>query len=153
MTMRISLLLLIAALALPSGVLAQRRSATGGLNLGVALQTARGDFDDDVFSDGETDPGPGIDLHLGYNFTPRFGLLVAGSGADVDGAGGNSFTLGQADLSGRYIFANNASRFIPYIEAGGGWVFALADEAFRRVLPVGVHPIAKLSELRRLLLA
>ena len=129
MTYRIPLLLLAAILATPNIVLAQRRatSATSGLNLGVAVQTARGDFDDNVFSNGETDPGGGIDLHVGYNFSPRFGLLVVGSGADVDGTDGNSFTLGQAELVGRYIFSNNASRFIPYIEAGGGWVFALAD--------------------------
>lgn len=96
---------------------AQARSTTQGFHLGAGLNGSSIKIDSD-FGGGETESGAGINFGLGYNFTPQFGILLSAAGANISGEDGDDYTLGQADLAGRFSFANPARAFVPYVEVG-----------------------------------
>jgi len=112
-----------------TGVSAQARSTTQGFHLGAALNgsSIKLDLEDeDTGLESEAESGAGITLSAGYNFTPRFGLLINLTGANVEAEGG-SFGLGHGDLAGRFSFANPASALVPYLELGVSSI-ALVEE-------------------------
>ena len=111
-------------------VSAQARSTTQGFHVGAGLNgsSVKLDFEDEETGlAAERENGAGITLAVGYNFTPRFGLLINLSGANIDSEGG-SYGLGHGDLAGRFSFANPASALVPYLELGVSSI-ALVDEA------------------------
>lgn len=90
------------------------RSTTQGFHLGAALNGSSIDYD---VEDAEAESGAGINLTAGYNFTPRLGILLSASGANI-GSDDGDYTLGQADIAARFSFANRARPLVPYVELG-----------------------------------
>lgn len=106
------------ALTTASAAAAQARSSTQGLHLGLALNGSSIQLtDDEVDSDLEAESGSGINLTAGYGFTPQFGILLSVAGASMNDAA-DGYVLGQADVAGRFSFANPSRAFVPYLELG-----------------------------------
>lgn len=104
------------ALTTASAAAAQARSTTQGFHLGLALNGSSIQItDDQAEGDIEAESGSGINLTAGYGFTPQFGILLSVAGARMDDAG---YGLGQADIAGRFSFANPSRAFVPYLEFG-----------------------------------
>jgi hypothetical protein len=92
------------------------RSNTTGLLLGAALSGAAIDSDD---FESEPSSGGGIELQLGWGFSPLFTLLMAGNGAVLDSEDGDDeFVLVHFDLLARFNFRSPGNAFVPYVEGG-----------------------------------
>lgn len=96
------------------------RSSTQGFHIGAgangsSIQLSDDDIEEELTSKRES--GPGISLSAGYNFTPRLGLVLSASGANISSDEGD-YTLAQADLAARYSFAAPSRPFVPYVELG-----------------------------------
>jgi opacity protein-like surface antigen len=125
----------IAALALALGALTaagsahaqQARSATDGLVLGVHLNGSALSIDDF-----ESDPenGGGLALQLGWNFTPRLGVFLAGSAANMEDSEGSDagYVFAAGDLGLRYTFASPARALAPYVDVAFTAISATSDD-------------------------
>lgn len=89
-------------------------SAQPGPFLGAALNTAT--FKAKEFD--RTQSGAGVALSAGYQFSHRFAVIGATSGARIDDPLGESYTLGHLDLLGRYSFLRPGGRATPHASAG-----------------------------------
>ncbi|MBD0319053.1 MAG: outer membrane beta-barrel protein [Gemmatimonadetes bacterium] len=106
------------ALTTATTAAAQARSTTQGLHLGLALNGSSIDLTDSrLEEDIEAESGAGLNFSIGYGFTPQLGILLTAAGANMNDAG-DGYTLGQADIAGRFSFANPSRAFVPYIELG-----------------------------------
>jgi len=96
--------------------------AAQGFYLGTGLGFGVPAWEDDI---DDLDPEVGLDLefvHLGYNFTPRWGIglqwgAVAG---DVDDVDSGVYSQGYFMFSGRYTHDTGNMSLIPYAELGLG---------------------------------
>lgn len=111
---------------------AQDRSSTRGLMLGVHLNAAAIQLDEDEGSDAENGIGGG--LILGFGFSEQLSLFLRGDAAEIsednDTGEDGSFTLVNLDLGGRYTFGSTAAALRPYAElgfSGTGLGFELTD--------------------------
>ena len=103
------------------------RSNTNGLLLGAALSGAS---IDSVDFESEPSNGGGIELQLGWGFTPLFTLLVAGNGAVLEtDESEDEFALVHLDLLARFNFRSPQSAFVPYVEGGISARVAGQDDA------------------------
>lgn len=91
-----------------------QRSTTRGFHVGLGLNGSGMEIG--VGNTPET--GRGASLHVGYNFTPQLGILLTGARAKMDQSDGEPYTLGMADVTGRFTFANPAQALVPYVEIG-----------------------------------
>jgi len=91
------------------------RSNTSGLMLGLAVNGSAISGDD---YSSETESGAGLDLELGWGFTPQFALVADFSGASISSDEIGDYGLGHFDLAARYSFAKSSRALIPYLEAG-----------------------------------
>lgn len=118
------------ALALAAAPLSAQgavRSNTKGLLIGAGF--AWQSITIDEFSE-DSESGMGLDLNLGWGFTPKFAVLFDGSGVSLDDdEGGEDIVLGHFDLLARYSFANAARAFVPYVEGGFGVRVLAQDDA------------------------
>jgi opacity protein-like surface antigen len=106
------------ALATASTAATQARSSTKGLHFGLALNGSSIQLTgDELESDIEPESGSGINLTAGYGFNPQLGILLSVAGASIDDSG-DGYALGQADIAGRFSFANPSRAFVPYVELG-----------------------------------
>ena len=62
--------------------------------------------------------GTGVEVSLGYAFSPRLAVLAATSGARVDDSSGGSYTLGHFDLLARGSLRAPDERLLPHLSAG-----------------------------------
>jgi opacity protein-like surface antigen len=112
----LALSVLFALAAAPLSAQGAVRSNTKGLLLGAGF--AWQSIEVDEFSD-DSESGMGLDLNVGWGFTPKFAVLVDLSAVSLDDdEGGEDIVLAHFDLLARYSFANAARAFVPYIEAG-----------------------------------
>jgi hypothetical protein len=93
---------------------------TKGFYLGAALNGSSIQIDDSDFGDSDRENGPGLTLHLGYNFTKMFGIFLSGTAAslnieDDELQEETDVILGHGDLGGRVSFVGTSSA-VPYIE-------------------------------------
>ena len=113
-----SLLVLLAAFAIAPSIEAQAvRSASQGFHVGFALNGSSIQMNDADYGDSTWDNGGGVNLNVGYNFTPNLGINLTVAGASITSYG-DSYGLGQADLAGRYSFSQATRALVPYVEAG-----------------------------------
>lgn len=61
-----------------------------------------------------TESGRGLQLELGWGFTPHLTVFLASSAAEI--ASDMDYTLGQGDLGMRYLFRATDKQARPYIE-------------------------------------
>jgi opacity protein-like surface antigen len=94
---------------------AQVNSSNDGFSLGLYVQGAGLDPEDDL-----NDNGGGAALELAYGFGDAFGLFlgfgVAAMEPDADKQGA-SYALSELDLGGRWTFRGSDARWRPYAEA------------------------------------
>lgn len=96
-----------------------------GLHLGIGANGSSFQVDADDNDDRES--GAGIALSAGYNFTPRFGLVLNFTGASI-GLGGGDYAIGHTDLLGRLSLPNASAALVPYLELGVSDI-SLQDDA------------------------
>lgn len=100
------------------------RSNTQGVMLGGFLSGAgisSDDLDDDL-------TGGGLELQLGWGFTPMFTILVDVQGARMSDDP-DDFVLVHFDLLGRFNFRSGPNAFVPYAEVGYAARVAGQDDA------------------------
>ena len=105
---------------------AQTASSTQGFHLGAALNGSYIQLDEDDVGDSEMESGAGLSLYVGYNFTPNIGLILSGTGANIDAEGGGSYTLAHGDLGLRFSLSATP-KFVPYAEAAYSGLSAKGD--------------------------
>jgi hypothetical protein len=105
---------------------AQVASTTHGFSLGLHLQGATLDPEDDL-----GDRGGGAGLDLGWGFRNGLGLFLTIAGAamepDEDKIGA-SYTLVEADLGVRYAFLGETARGRPFVEAAVSSMMATFED-------------------------
>lgn len=67
---------------------------------------------------GGSESGVGLDLSAGYEFGPRWAALMRTSGARLDNASGDSYTLGHLDVLAQYRFRGDGRRVQLHVEGG-----------------------------------
>jgi hypothetical protein len=87
-------------------------SGAKGFFLGLALNGSALTADD---LDSDTENGGGLQLSLGWGFTPKLALFLDGSAASMDSEG-DSWILSHGDLGLRYHFASAGKSFVPFVE-------------------------------------
>jgi hypothetical protein len=98
-----------------------------GFFLGLALNGSALTADD---LDSDTENGGGLQLQLGWGFSPKLAIFLDGSAASMD-ADGESWILSHGDLGLRYHFAGPGKSFVPFVEgAFTGWVGSQDDVDF-----------------------
>ncbi len=106
---------LLSMLVLGAGALMPAAAAEpGGIVLGAGLNGA-------MLSprhSGDTERGIGLELSAGYVLGPRWAVLAKTSGARLEDASGDNYTLGHLDLLGQYRFRSEGHRFQPHLEGG-----------------------------------
>jgi hypothetical protein len=116
-------------LTYPMVASSQRSGSAGakGFFLGLALNGSALTADD---LDSDTENGGGLQLSLGWGFTPKLALFLDGSAASMD-SDGESWILTHGDLGLRYHFAGANRSFVPFIEGAlTGWVGSQDDVDF-----------------------
>lgn len=105
----------LAVTALPA--LAQDRSNTRGILLGVQGAAASIQLDEE--GAGEAERGIGGGVTLGYGVTGNITVFLRGNLAAIDYSGEEgSYDLSTVDLAGRYSFGTSAAALRPYVELG-----------------------------------
>jgi opacity protein-like surface antigen len=132
--MRLSSFRLARALAVTTAVVAAPLSAqrapassTRGFFAGIHLNGSSVKFDGD--GDEETESGPGLGFQLGYGFTRKVALYFDGTGAALEGDGGNDVGLAHGEIGVRYAFTGPTRRFVPFLEAGIAGMALVEDDA------------------------
>lgn len=119
-------------------VAAQVGSVTHGFALGVHVQGAGLDPEDDL-----NDAGGGGGLDLAYGFRNGFSLLATLGVAAMqpeDGKVGNAYALTEFDLGARYSFRGEQARWRPYGEAALTTMLATFEDVnFGSQTQVDVH--------------
>lgn len=87
-------------------------SGAKGFFLGLALNGSALTADD---LDSDTENGGGLQLSVGWGFTPKLALFLDGSAASM-GSDGDSWILTHGDLGLRYHFASAGKSFVPFVE-------------------------------------
>lgn len=67
---------------------------------------------------GPEDHGVGLELSAGFAFGSRWSVIAITSGAQLDDAAGESFTLGHLDALAQRRFGASERRLQPHLEAG-----------------------------------
>ncbi|MGH7696305.1 MAG: outer membrane beta-barrel protein [Gemmatimonadaceae bacterium] len=102
-------------------------SGAKGFFLGLSLHGSSLTADD---LDSDTQNGGGLQLQLGWGFTPKLAIFLDGSAASMD-SDGESWILSHGDLGLRYHFASPGKSFVPFVEgAFTGWVGSQDDVDF-----------------------
>lgn len=114
---------MLAVLSLPVfGVHAQElRSASRGLTIGGGLLGSS--ISTNISETTVSESGGGLNLEVGYGFSPKLSIFLAGYGSTIDAD--PEYTLSQVDLGIRYMFRDTDKQARPYLEG------ALAGRQFR----------------------
>jgi opacity protein-like surface antigen len=90
------------------------RSATNKFFFGVALNGSAIQSDD--ITDSDVESGGGLEMQLGYAFTPKFALFLDGTGANMSPDVGDSYGLGHFDIGARWQFSNPSRALVPFVD-------------------------------------
>lgn len=90
----------------------QLRSGTTGLTIGGGLLGSA--VSTNFGNTTETESGSGLNLEVGWGFTPRLTAFLGINGSAIDSE--VEYTLGQADLGLRYMFRGTDKQARPYVE-------------------------------------
>jgi opacity protein-like surface antigen len=89
-------------------------SSSKGIILGVHLNGSAITADD--LSD-DRESGGGLNLQLGYGFTPKIALVLDATAASLD-IDGDDVGFAHFDVLLRYAFTGPTRRFVPFLEGG-----------------------------------